>query len=158
MFPWKVNTLHVWKESIYPIPLTLGYFSKMSISPSISRAQFLSLTFLYLFISTQFISTLRLKSLYLTWRRRHDNVALTTTMMMTKTMIEILFCLFPLLSFSVGCWDVVLFCDIVDLANCDGATERRRDGRKDGRTDTTSYRDFEAHLKKAMDGKEERWE
>ena len=29
--------------------------------------------------------------------------------------------------------------DISDLANCDGATE--------GRTDTTSYRDAEAHLK-----------
>ena len=30
--------------------------------------------------------------------------------------------------------------DIADLANCDGATE--------GRTDTTSYRDAEAHLKR----------
>ena len=46
------------------------------------------------------------------------------------------FCLFPLLSYSLGC--LVLFRDIVDLANCDRGTEGRRDGaterRRDGET------------------------
>ena len=64
-------------------------------------------------------------------------------MMMMTTMIEMLFCLFPLLSFSLGCVFVNETNDIVDLANCDGATERRTDGW----TDMTSYRDAEAHLK-----------
>ena len=64
----------------------------------------------------------------------------------TKT----LFCLFPLLSFSLGCWDVVLFRDIVDLANCDGGTEGRSAGGTEGQTDT-SYRDAEAHLKRDRD-------
>ena len=54
-------------------------------------------------------------------------------------MIELLFCLFPLLSFILGCVFVNETNDIIDLANCDGGTE--------GRTDTTSYRDAEAHLK-----------
>ena len=44
---------------------------------------------------------------------------------------------------SLGCLDVVLFRDIIDLANCESVTE----GLSDGRTDTTSYRDAEAHLK-----------
>ena len=52
---------------------------------------------------------------------------------------------------SLGCLDVVLFRDIVDLANCDGGTdggtEGRRDGGRDGRRDT-SYSDAEAHLKR----------
>ena len=51
-------------------------------------------------------------------------------------MKEMLFCLFTLLFFSLGCLETN---DIVDLANCFGAT--------DGWTDTTSYRDVEAHLK-----------
>ena len=57
------------------------------------------------------------------------------------TMIDMLFCLFPLSSF--GCVFVNETNDIVDFANCDGSTE----GRRNGRTDTTSYRDAEAHLK-----------
>ena len=36
-----------------------------------------------------------------------------------KTLIEMLFCLFPLLLFSLGCLDSN---DIVDLANCSEAT------------------------------------
>ena len=62
------------------------------------------------------------------------------TIMTMTTMIKMLFCLFPFLLFSLGCLDVVVFRDIINLANCDGATE--------GRTDTTSYRDDEAHLKR----------
>ena len=71
-----------------------------------------------------------------------------------------LFCLFPLLLFSLGCVFVKETNDIIDLANCDGGTEGRSDGgtgrrrgdggtegRTEGRTDTTSYRDAEAHLK-----------
>ena len=50
-------------------------------------------------------------------------------MMMMTTMIEMLSCLFPLLSFSLDCVFVNETNDIVDLANCDGATERRSDGR-----------------------------
>ena len=65
-------------------------------------------------------------------------------MMMMTTMImmmmEMLFYLFLLLLFSLGCVFVNETNNIVDLANCDGATE--------GRTDTTSYRDAEAHLKR----------
>ena len=55
---------------------------------------------------------------------------------------DVLCCLFPLLSFKL---DVVLFVfvnetnDILNLANSYEGT--------DGRTDTTSFRDAEAHLK-----------
>ena len=41
---------------------------------------------------------------------------------MMTTMVEMLFCLFPLLSFSLGCVFVNETNDIVDLANCDGGT------------------------------------
>ena len=56
------------------------------------------------------------------------------------TMIEMLFCLFPLLSFNLGCLDVVLFRDIrIPERRRDGATEGRSDGgterRRDGATD-----------------------
>ena len=55
---------------------------------------------------------------------------------------------FPLLSFSLGCLDVlfrdVLFRDIVDLAYCDG----RRDGQRRRVIDMLwRFRDAVAHLK-----------
>ena len=54
---------------------------------------------------------------------------------MMMMMIEMLFCLFPLLLFSLGCVFVNETNDIVDLANCDGGTEGRRDGGTEGRRD-----------------------
>ena len=39
-----------------------------------------------------------------------------------KTLIEMLFCLFPLLSFSLGCLETN---DIINLGNCSGATDGR---------------------------------
>ena len=62
---------------------------------------------------------------------------------MMMTTIEMLFCLFPFLSFSLGCLDVVLFRDIVDLANCGGGTEGRTDGATDGWTDGQTRRVIE---------------
>ena len=64
-----------------------------------------------------------------------------TTMMIIITMS---FCLFPLCLMLCYFIFVNETNDIVDLANCYGGTERWRDGR----TDTTSYRDAETHLKR----------
>ena len=59
-------------------------------------------------------------------------------MMMMMIEIRLMSCNLGSLYFVFNPAGDILF-DIGDLANCDGATE--------GRTDTTSYRDAEAHLK-----------